>query len=137
MLSEPWANRFRGQRAALAQRAQSSSVVRWAVPIRFPGREHRSLHWRACRRLFRRPDEPPPLVCHTSTGPVVGVFGALFTAVFTALTPNLVGSLEVFGALVAVFAAMIWLSFLSQAVLLGAAWVHRRDQERGTANNTG
>ena len=54
------------------------------------------------------------------------MFVALFTALFTALTPQLVGSLQIYGAFVAVFAAMIWLSFVSQALLIGAAWVHRR-----------
>lgn len=57
---------------------------------------------------------------------VVGTFTAMFTALFAALTPQLVGSLQVYGAFVAVFAAMIWLSFVSQAVLIGAVWVHRR-----------
>lgn len=56
----------------------------------------------------------------------VATFTALFTAAFTALAPQLVGSLQVYGAFVAVFAAMIWLSFVSQALLIGAAWVHRR-----------
>ena len=31
-----------------------------------------------------------------------------------------------YGAFVAVFAAMIWLSYVAQAILVGAAWVHRR-----------
>ena len=57
---------------------------------------------------------------------VVGTFAAVFTALFTLLTPQLVGSLQVYGAFVAVFAAMVWLSFVSQALLIGAAWVHRR-----------
>jgi membrane protein len=56
----------------------------------------------------------------------VGAFLAVFTAAFALLTPQLVGSLQVYGAFVAVFAAMIWLSFVSQALLIGAAWVHRR-----------
>lgn len=57
---------------------------------------------------------------------VVGTFAAVFTALFTLLTPQLVGSLQVYGAFVAVFAAMVWLSFVSQALLIGGAWVHRR-----------
>ena len=57
---------------------------------------------------------------------VVGGFGALFTALFTVLTPQFVGSLQIYGAFVAVLAAMIWLSFVSQAVLIGAAWVRHR-----------
>lgn len=57
---------------------------------------------------------------------VVGTFAAIFTAVFSVITPQLVGALQVYGAFVAVFAAMIWLSVVSQALLIGAAWVHRR-----------
>ena len=57
---------------------------------------------------------------------VVGAFAAIFTSLFTLLTPQLVGSLQIYGAFVAVLAAMIWLSFVSQAVLMGAAWVHQR-----------
>ena len=56
-----------------------------------------------------------------------GFFAAILTALFTVITPQLVGSLQVYGAFVAVFGAMIWLSFVSQAVLIGAAWVHRRE----------
>lgn len=61
-----------------------------------------------------------------------GTFTALFTALFTLLTPQLIGSLQVYGAFVAVFAAMIWLSFVSQAVLIGAAWVHHRVELEAT-----
>jgi uncharacterized BrkB/YihY/UPF0761 family membrane protein len=56
-----------------------------------------------------------------------------FTALFSVLTPQLVGSLQVYGAFVAVFAAMIWLSLISQALMLGAAWVHRRVVVDGTS----
>ena len=74
---------------------------------------------------------------------VVGTFAAILTAVFTVLTPQIVGSLQVYGAFVAVFAAMIWLSFVSQALLIGAAWVHRRiviasalvTRDEGSAND--
>jgi membrane protein len=60
---------------------------------------------------------------------VVVSFVAIFTALFTVLTPQFVGSLQIYGAFVAVFAAMIWLSFVSQALLIGAAWVHQRERE--------
>lgn len=79
------------------------AVIYRVVPTNRPG-------WRAIRR----------------PAPVVGTFIAIFTALFTALTPQLVGSLQIYGAFVAVFAAMIWLSFVCQALLIGAAWVHRR-----------
>jgi membrane protein len=57
---------------------------------------------------------------------MVGAFLTVFTAVFALLAPTLVGSLKVYGAFVAVFAAMLWLSVLSQALLVGAAWTHHR-----------
>ena len=79
------------------------AVIYRVVPTNRPS-------WRAIRR----------------PAPVVGTFIAIFTALFTALTPQLVGSLQIYGAFVAVFAAMIWLSFVCQALLIGAAWVHRR-----------
>jgi membrane protein len=59
---------------------------------------------------------------------VVGALAALLTQLFTFLAPRLIGSLQVYGALVATFAAMIWLSFIAQGLLMGAAWVHARDQ---------
>ena len=56
----------------------------------------------------------------------IGVFGALLTQLFAVLAPRLVGSLQVYGAIVAVLATMIWLSFISQGLLIGAAWVRSR-----------
>ena len=56
----------------------------------------------------------------------IGVFSAGFTSVFALLTPQLVGSLQVYGTFVANLAAMVWLSFVCQALLIGAAWVHQR-----------
>jgi membrane protein len=56
----------------------------------------------------------------------VGLALAVLTGVFALITPRLVGALSVYGAFVAVFAAMIWLSYVAQAILVGAAWVHRR-----------
>jgi YihY family inner membrane protein len=56
----------------------------------------------------------------------VGIAIAILTGVFTLLTPRLIGSLRLYGVFVAVFAAMIWLAYVAQAILVGAAWVHRR-----------
>ena len=64
---------------------------------------------------------------------VVGGFLTLFTAAFALLAPTLVGSLKVYGAFVAVFAAMLWLSVLSQALLIGAAWTHHRVRKARSA----
>lgn len=57
---------------------------------------------------------------------VVGVALTVLTGVFALITPRLIGSLQVYAAFVTVFAAMIWLSYVAQAILMGAAWVHRR-----------
>jgi Predicted membrane protein len=89
--------------ASIVLLSSGIAVIYRVVPTNRPS-------WRAIRR----------------PAPVVGTFVAIFTALFTALTPQLVGSLQIYGAFVAVFAAMIWLSFVSQALLIGAAWVHRR-----------
>lgn len=60
----------------------------------------------------------------------VGLAIAVLTGIFALITPRLIGSLQVYGAFVAVFAAMIWLSYAAQAILVGAAWVHRRSVGR-------
>ena len=58
---------------------------------------------------------------------LVGTALGALTGLFALIAPRLVGgSLSVYGAFVAVFAAMIWLSYVAQAILVGAAWVHRR-----------
>lgn len=66
----------------------------------------------------------------------VGVAIAVLTTIFALITPRLVGSLRVYGVFVVVFAAMIWLSYVAQAILIGAAWVHRRiSTDRVTAGS--
>ncbi len=75
------------------------------------------------------PTNPPTWRMIGAPSLVVGAFVAVFTAMFTALTPQFIGSLQIYGAFVAVFAAMIWLAFGSQALLIGAAWVHQRERE--------
>ncbi len=56
----------------------------------------------------------------------VGLALSVLTGLFALAAPRLVGSLQVYGAFITVFAAMIWLSYVAQAILIGAAWVHRR-----------
>lgn len=56
----------------------------------------------------------------------VGLALALFTGLFAFIAPRLIGALQIYGAFVAVFAAMIWLSVVAQAILIGAAWLRRR-----------
>ena len=101
--SDPFASTVGTALASIVLFSGGIAVIYRLVPTNRPD-------WRAIRR--------PALV--------VGTFVAIFTALFTLLTPQLVGSLQIYGAFVAVFAAMIWLSFVCQALLIGAAWVHRR-----------
>jgi membrane protein len=56
----------------------------------------------------------------------VGLVIAGLTELFVFLAPRLVGSLEVFGGFAAVFAALTWLSWAFQALLIGAAWTRER-----------
>jgi membrane protein len=56
----------------------------------------------------------------------VGLVIAGLTELFVFLAPRLVGSLAVFGGFAAVFAALTWLSWAFQALLIGAAWTRER-----------
>jgi membrane protein len=57
---------------------------------------------------------------------VVGIAIAALTELFVFLAPRLVGSLQVFGGFAAVFAALTWLSWAFQALLIGGAWTRER-----------
>ena len=57
---------------------------------------------------------------------VAGLALALLTQLFSYLVPRLVGSSALYGAFLAVFAAMVWLSTGFQILLIGAAWVRDR-----------
>ena len=57
-------------------------------------------------------------------GLVTGGLIIAFTAIFAFIAPRLVGgSLALFGSFVALFAALVWLGFVVQITLLGAAWI--------------
>jgi membrane protein len=75
------------------------------------------------------PTDTPPWRSIGRPALAVGLALALFTLIYAIITPRLIGSLQVYGAFVAVFAAMIWLSYVAQAILVGAAWVYRRTRE--------
>jgi membrane protein len=81
--------------------------------------------------LYRIVPQPAPSWrAIRSPAVLVGVALGALTGLFAVIAPRLVGgSLSVYGAFVAVFAAMIWLSYVAQAILVGAAWVHRRTVE--------
>jgi membrane protein len=57
---------------------------------------------------------------------IIGVALAAITQLFSYVAPRLIGTVAVYGAFVAIFAAMIWLSALFQVLLVGAAWVRVR-----------
>jgi uncharacterized BrkB/YihY/UPF0761 family membrane protein len=60
---------------------------------------------------------------------VTGLAIALLTDLFTIVAPRLVGGLQAFGVLAALFGALIWLNYGFQLLLLGAAWTALRRDE--------
>ncbi len=62
-----------------------------------------------------------------------GLSIALFTQLFAFIAPRLVGYASLFGALVAVFAVLVWLSISLTVLLLGACWVRVRMGPAGPA----
>jgi membrane protein len=57
---------------------------------------------------------------------VAGVAISGLTQVFAIVTPLFFTSLRLYGAFVALFAALIWLALCTQIVLIGVAWLARR-----------
>jgi membrane protein len=57
---------------------------------------------------------------------LTGLVLAGLTEAFVFIAPRLVGSLEIFGGFAAVFAALIWLNWAFQILLIGAAWTRER-----------
>jgi membrane protein len=74
------------------------------LPVRPP-------HWRAAL--------VPAIVAGTAIG--------LLTSLFGLLAPALVGGFTGLGVIASVFIALVWLNWLFQAVLLGAAYARQRD----------
>lgn len=64
---------------------------------------------------------------------VVGLAIWALTALFAILGPLLFGSAELYGAFGALFVGLIWLSNVTQLIILGAAWVAERDQRARAA----
>jgi uncharacterized BrkB/YihY/UPF0761 family membrane protein len=77
------------------------------LPVRPP-------HWRAAL--------VPAIVAGTAIG--------LLTSLFGVLAPILVGGFTSLGVIASVFIALVWLNWLFQAVLLGAAYAHQRDVQQ-------
>ena len=68
---------------------------------------------------------------------VAGMVMWLLTQAFTFLVPRLVGVAALAGSLASAFIALAWLSFLFQALLLGAAWVKVREEEWAAPESNG
>ncbi len=62
---------------------------------------------------------PPALIAGTAIG--------LLTSLFGALAPVLVSGFTGLGVIASVFVALVWLNWLFQAILLGAAYARARD----------
>ena len=79
--------------------------------------------------LLYRVLPPKPPTWRSIASPAVGVavIIVVLSQAFALLAPYLVRSSSVAGSLAAAFAALVWLSFVFQALLLGAAWVSVRD----------
>jgi YihY family inner membrane protein len=91
----------------------------------------------AIAALYRLvPTETPSWTAIRRPALTVGIALTVLTAVFALLAPRLIGSLQVYGAFVTVFAAMIWLSYVAQVILIGAAWVFRRTVGAGSGEST-
>jgi membrane protein len=57
---------------------------------------------------------------------VVGALLTVLTQFFSFVAPRLIGAAAVYGTFVAIFAAMVWLSFGVQLILIGACWLRER-----------
>jgi membrane protein len=61
---------------------------------------------------------------------LAGTVIAIFTQIFTFIAPRMLQWAALFGALLSVFAVLIWLSISLNVLLFGAAWVKVRVRER-------
>jgi membrane protein len=59
-----------------------------------------------------------------------GLGASVLTGVFTLASPVLFGSADLYGALAGIFLGLVWLSYVTQLFLVGAAWVAVRADER-------
>ena len=72
------------------------------------------------------PPRPIPWRAVLLPAVVIGVGLTLLTQLFSYIAPRIIGAAAVYGTFVAIFAAMIWLAFGFQLLLLGAAWIRER-----------
>jgi membrane protein len=77
------------------------------------------------------PPHPPSWRALVLPAVLVAVVLLVFSQVFAFLVPRLVGVASLAGPLASGFVALAWLSFSFQALLLGATWVHVRQERHG------
>jgi membrane protein len=76
------------------------------------------------------PTAPPSLRAALLPAIGAGLAIALLTDLYSLVAPRLIGALEAFGVLAALFGALIWLGYVCQVLMFGAAWARvRRDLE--------
>ncbi len=79
------------------------------------------------------PTAPPDLRAAWLPALAAGTAIALLTNFFTILAPRIIGSLQAFGVLATLFGALVWLSWVFQLLMLGAAWARLRRDDRAHA----
>ncbi len=79
------------------------------------------------------PTAPPDLRAAWLPALVVGTAIALLTNFYTILAPRIIGSLQAFGVLATLFGTLVWLSWVFQLLMTGAAWARLRRDERALA----
>ena len=62
----------------------------------------------------------------------VGIGASVLTGAFTHVGPLLFGAADLYGAFAGIFLGLIWLSYVTQLFLVGAAWVAVRMDDRST-----
>ncbi len=76
------------------------------------------------------PTRPPSWRAAIVPAVVAGLVIALLTDLYAVLAPFLIGALRAFGLFAALFAALVWLNYVCQVLLIGASWARvRRDAE--------
>ncbi|MEZ4597499.1 MAG: FmdB family zinc ribbon protein [Chloroflexota bacterium] len=88
----------------------------------------------ACYLLV--PVQPPAWRVAVRPAIIAGTFVGLLTSFFGALAPVLVSGFQGLGLIASVFVALVWLNWLFQAVLLGAAYARALDVQARTRIRT-
>lgn len=88
----------------------------------------------ACYLLV--PVQPPSWRVAVRPAIIAGTFVGLLTSFFGALAPVLVSGFQGLGLIASVFVALVWLNWLFQAVLLGAAYARALDVQARTRIRT-